>query len=344
MALASIPNNFLVQTANVQNLVTWDLVQGATSYQVQRSLDNITYTNYALVAINSYLDTSVSPGIAYYYQVASVNGSGTGAFTVPQSVIPTVSGDMSLAAIRLAAQQRADRINSNFVTTQEWNSYINQALYELYDILVTIYEDYFVAEPVFFTVNGSTANYPIPDGVTVFQDSSNNNVVAPAQYKLLGIDLAVNTASNAYVTLNKFNFISRNTFVYPNTASTIYGVFNLRYREMGNKIQFIPTPSANQTIRIWYIPRLKSLLADTDVTNLGISGWLEYTIVRAAKYALDKEESDTSKLDAELVFLKTRIEEAASNRDAGRPDTISDVRQSYDGWGNGTGDPFRGGF
>jgi hypothetical protein len=162
--------------------------------------------------------------------------------------------------------------------------------------------------------------------------------VAPPFYKLIGVDLALQNASNGFVTINKFNFIDRNRFVYPNTASTIYGVFNLRYRLMGGNIEFIPTPSGNQQIRLWYVPRLKQLLQDGDITTTGISGWLQYVIVRAAKYALDKEESDTSKLDAELAFLKGRIEESANNRDAGQPDTISDVRNNGfgGGWSNGS--------
>ncbi len=103
---------------------------------------------------------------------------------------------------------------------------------------------------------------------------------------------------------------------------------------MGSNIEFIPTPSGNQTIRLWYIPRMVELLKDTDTTTSGISGWIEYVIVRAAKYALDKEESDSSRLTEELMFLKQRIEESAPSRDAGLPDTISDSR-SNTGWGRG---------
>ncbi len=87
---------------------------------------------------------------------------------------------------------------------------------------------------------------------------------------------------------------------------------------------------------MWYSPKLPALLKDSDVTTLGYSGWLRYPIVRAAKYALDKEEgSDTSKLDAEIAFLKLRIEEASQNRDAGIPDTISNTRQDPLYGGNG---------
>ncbi len=137
----------------------------------------------------------------------------------------------------------------------------------------------------------------------------------------------------------KFNFIDRNKYVYPNSTSTIYGVYNMAYRMMGNNLNIIPTPAGNQQVRLWYAPKLPALLADSDLSTIGYSGWLRYPIVRAAKYALDKEESDTSKLDAELGFLKLRIEQAASNRDIGIPDTISNTRQDpiYGGGGFGGG-------
>lgn len=344
MATPGMVQNLLTQTGNGSNLVSWDLSAGATSYLVQRSLDNVTFTLLTTVTgsplYTYYQDDSVTPGTQYWYKVAANNTDGTSPYTTSQSIITASHGETSLAAIRLASQQTADRVNSNFVTKPEWNSFINLAQYELYDLLVDTYEDMYLAEPVQFITNGNTYNYPLPDGSTTFMSGYNTatTFVAPAFYKLMGVDLALQTASNAYVTINKFNFIDRNRFVYPNTASTIYGVFNLQYRVMGNNIQFIPTPSSNQYIRLWYIPRLTELLKDTDLTTTSVSGWIRYVIVRAAKYALDKEESDTSKLDAELLFLKQRIEEAASNRDAGQPDTISNTRgNNGGGWGNGAG-------
>ena len=345
-----IPQNFNVQTANGTNLVSWALTTGATSYIVSRSLDNVTYSAIATISgspLNtSYLDTSVTLGTQYWYTVAAANTSGTGLSTTAQSVVPTTSGEMCLSQIRLQAMQRADRVNSNFLTMPEWNSNINKAMFELYDLLVTTYEDYFIASPIQFAADGVTYLYPLPNGVNTFEDANNPSVIVtpPPFYKLMGVDLALNNATNAYVTINRFNFIDRNRFVYPNTASTIYGVFNLQYRVMGSNIEFIPTPTAGQSIRLWYIPRLTELLQDTDTTQMGISGWIEYVIVRAAKYALDKEESDSSKLTEELVFLKQRIEESAANRDAGQPDKVSSTRNNNgSGWGNGFGGGWNGG-
>lgn len=337
MPLAATPVNFYVTTANQQVFLQWDLQAGATGYSVNRSTDGgLTYTVVASPLTNSYLDTSVTIGNQYLYQVASTNISGTSPYTPPQQAVPTVTGEMCLSQIRLAAQQRADRVNSNFVTLPEWNSYINQAMFELYDLLVTSYNDYFMAPYASFTMNGSSVSHPLPDGTTAFIDSNGNSFVPQPFYKMLGVDLALNTANNAYVSVPKFVWADRNKFVYPNTASTIYGVFNLRYRVMGSNIEFIPTPSGNQTIRLSYIPRLRQLLQETDTTTDGISGWIEYVIVRAAIYALAKEESDTSDLKEQLLFVKQRIEESAANRDAGQPDTISDIR-SVNGFGQGFG-------
>lgn len=347
MAIPSTPQSFYVQTQNQEVLVSWAISAGATSYSVQRSLDNVTFSALATISgtplATSYLDTTPLLGVQYFYRVAAVNTDGTSPYTAAQGAIPAPAGEFSLGALRLQAQQRADRINSNFVTLPEWNQYINQASYELYDLLITVYEDYYVASPIQWVCDGTTFLYPLPNGSNTFLNAldTTQTVTPPALYKLLGVDLALTTATNAYVTINKFNFIDRNRFVYPNTASTIYGVFNLQYRMMGNNIEFIPTPSGGQSIRLWYIPRLRALLKDTDISTLGHSGWMEYVIVRAAKYALDKEESDTTKLDQQILFLKSRIEESAANRDAGQPDRISDTRSGNGGmfgsggWGSG---------
>ncbi len=336
MAIPATPLNFYVQTGNMQNLASWNIVAGATSYTVQRSTDGVNFTTVANPTTTSYLDTAVLLGVQYWYQVASTNGSGTGNYTTPASVVPTTQGEMSLGAIRLAAQQRADRVNSNFVTLPEWNQYINQSLFELYDLLITVYEDYFKAPNAQFVSNGNNYIYPLPNGLLTFQNANLQPFVAPPFYKLLGIDLGLNNANNAWVTVNKYNEIDRNQFTYPNTASTIYGVFNLRYRLLGNNIEFIPTPSAGQPLRIQYIPRMPMLLQDTDITITGVSGWIEYVIVDAAIKALQKEESDVSVLMAQKQALLLRIQDSAMNRDAGQADTISDIRQNgY--WGSGQG-------
>jgi hypothetical protein len=319
MAIPSTPTGFIVQQGNSQVWLTWDAMSGATSYQVSRSSDGSSYSVISSPSVPQYLDTSGTANTQYWYKVASTNSSGTSSYTNPQSIVPVASGKMTLGQVRLQAQQRADMVSSQFVGMAEWNVYIRQAAFELYDLLTSVFEDYYVTAPVSFTTDGSTQQYDL-------------TTVAPNFYKLVGVDCSIGPNDNAKVTLKKFDFISRNQYVFPNITSTFLGVFNLRYRLVGSTLMFIPTPSGGQGITLWYIPRMTEPLKDTDVLD-GVNGWEEYVIVRAAKYAMDKEESDSSKLDAELVFLKGRIEEMAANRDAGQPDTISDLRSWSGQWG-----------
>lgn len=341
------PQNLTAEQADGNILLQWTGSLGATSYQIQRSLDGVNFTNLATSLINQYVDQYPGVGIKYYYQVAGVSGAGTGVYSSIVSMVAAPPGEMSLGELRLRSQQTADRVGSQFVGNSEWNAFIRLAMYELYDLLITSYEDYNIADPVFINTNGQTFQYLLPNGINYLGGVLGGTSGLPAQrlYKISGIDLGVNTSNNAWVTIRRFDWVDRNNYVYPNSTSTIYGVYNMRYRPMGNetfteKLMFIPIPAGNQQVRVWYAPVLKSLLADTDLTTIGYSGWLRYVIARCAKYALDKEEdTDTSKLDAELLFLKTRIEQSASNRDQGMADTISNTRRDGiyggTGWGDG---------
>jgi len=353
------PQQTFLQQGNKQVLLSWNIVPGATiSYRVYRNTTGIIPTGgisdpslIATVTDNKYLDTSVTQNIQYWYWVSTVQtvtlptpGTYESGLTspTPASIIPVIAGYMSLQQLRTLAQQKSDRVNSNFVTLPEWNSFINLAADELYDLITTVYEDYQVEGPVFFTTNGSQQSYPLPDGITVFQDKQGNNIVPPPLYKLAGVDLGLNNAPNGFVTIQKYNLIDRNRYVFPNTASTIYGVFGMQYRVIGNTIRFIPTPSSLQPIGLWYVPRRRQLVLETDTTD-GYNGWTNYIIARAAKYALDKEESDSSKLDAEIIYLKQRIEESAPNRDEGQADTVSDGRMAS-GFGPDGGGGWQGPF
>lgn len=330
MAAPATPRNLYVQQGNGQVFLSWDICTGATSYTVQRSTDNVTFSSLGSAVVNNYLDTTCTIGTQYFYKVYSTNSDGDSSATSSQSAIPAYTGIEPLGALRLQAQQRADRVNSNFVTLPEWNNYINQSYFELYDLLVSLYEDYYYQTYVFQT-DGTSSEYALPNGVLT--DATTGAVARPF-YKLLGVDLGLANNNNAKVSVHKFDLIERNRYVYPNITSTFMGVFNLRYRIMGSNIKFIPTPSAGQYITLWYVPRLTRLLKDIDMCD-GVSGWTEYIIIDAAIKALQKEESDVSVLMAQKQALIDRIQSTAMNRDAGQPDTISPTRNRTGGGGYG---------
>jgi len=233
---------------------------------------------------------------------------------------------MTLSELMVATRQRADMLPTGytpslsstdyFVSDPELISYINQSYFELYDLLITLYEDYYIQAPLIFQTNGTDSQYPLPNDF----------------YKLMGVDLGLASTTNAWVTIKKFDFIARNRYVYPQLTSTYLGVFNLRYRLVGNNLMFIPTPSAGQYVRMWYIPTLTTLSALSSTVQ-GISGWTEYVICDAAIKCGQKEETDVSVLMAQKMALIKRIEASGMNRDAGQPDTISDIRSFSERWG-----------
>lgn len=351
MAIPSVPQNAVIQTGNAQIFLTWDQVVGATSYTIQRSTTGIygSFTTLNTSSVNTYLDLAVTAGINYWYQIGSTNSSGTSSYQtmgtngLELSITPCLPGQINLGYLRYQSKLKADKLNSEFLTKDEWDFNINQSTFELYDILVTKFgDDYFLATPYVFSTTGAPS-YPLPDGSSTYINSLNQT--APAVYKLLGVDCGVAVGNNAWVTLPRFNWIDRNKFVYPQLQANALGVFNLSYRQMGNNLEFIPRPAGGQYIQVWYVPQMTQLLQDTDMLAFSISGWSELVIVDAAIKALMKEESfeQAAALQTRKQFLLERIETTSANRDVGQPNSVSDTRSNtgfFDGngfGGNGSG-------
>ena len=231
------------------------------------------------------------------------------------------NGVVTLEDIRTQLRNRIDRKNSNFFTNTELNIYISDSYKELYDILIQKFgDDYYVAAPYAFTTTSSEF-YDLPADF----------------YKLVGVDASYNGgAGNGWVTLRQFMFQERNSYTLPNYQA-FYGITNLRYRLYDNKLWFTPIPVAGQLLRLFYFPRPADLTDDADTVD-GISGWEEYIICDAAIKCMVKEESDPQAFAAQKQAMLTRIESAAENRNAGQPQTVSDVNQSfwpYGPWGPG---------
>ena len=156
---------------------------------------------------------------------------------------------MTLPELRLATRQRADMVSSQFVSDQEFNSYINASYFELYDLLVQKYgNDYYMKE-YSFQLQGNVTRYDLPEDF----------------FKLLGVDLSISDGPDGYVSLRPFTLAERNRYSTANVQTGI-GVTNLRYRLSGNKLWFTPSPNMGQTIRIWYVPRLKALFDPVTIT------------------------------------------------------------------------------
>jgi len=97
--------------------------------------------------------------------------------------------------------------NSNFIQNPEWTDLINASAKELYDILVTVYEDYYQT---------SASSTPITDTIPL-----------PAGfYKLLGVDQYLSGSTGQTLSLKPYSFPERNSYIpYASTTTT----FNLYF-------------------------------------------------------------------------------------------------------------------
>lgn len=343
MAIPGIPQGLYVTTGNGTNCLNWQLVPGATTYSIQRSVDGVNFTTIATPAVNWYLDSTAVIGIQYWYQVASVNVSGTSSYYgvgtngLPLTITACAPGQINLGYLRYMSKLRADKLKSQFLTDDEWNFNINQSAKKLYDLLTIKFgEKYFLAPPVQipssqFTTSQGLASVPLPNG-TLY-----NN--APALFKLAGVDVSGNAGNGQWFTLPKFNWIDRNRYSTLQLSGTVQSIRGLAYCEFGNNLYLIPTPQSAQFIQMWYVPLNTEMVLDTDMMPFSISGWSEIVMVDAAVKALVKEESfeQAQALVGERSGLIERIQETAANRDVGQPNTVSNTRAS-------SGDPNFGTF
>ena len=107
---------------------------------------------------------------------------------------------VTLLEMRDEAKQRADMVNSNFVTDAEWTTYINASAAWLYDLLVSAYgSDYFVSEQDLTTV----AN-------TDFYLFSAFDTPVTDFYKMVGVSLVI--TSDEEIPLRTFMFRNRDRY------------------------------------------------------------------------------------------------------------------------------------
>lgn len=346
MAVPSVPQNVVLQTGNGKNLVIWDLVSGATSYKVQRSIDGVNFSALSSPATNSYVDSTVSVGISYFYQVAATNGSGDSAYqaSYPGSIVPCLPGQINLGYLRYMSQLRADKLNSDYLTTDEWNFNINQSIGELGDTLTTKSgEDYFLAPPLIIPLTGIDY-YPLPDG----SNYPIGGVNSPAIFKLTGVDGniggGISSPNAGWVPLSRSNWSDRDRYTtFPGQAGALNNIYQMSYRVMGQNIWIFPA-NQNMTIRMLYIPIFPQLLQDVDMLPFSFTGWSEYIINDAAMKGMIKEESleKWNALDQANARIRERIETTAANRDVGQPNSVSNVRATmgdpgFSNWGGGFG-------
>jgi len=216
----------------------------------------------------------------------------------------------TLLDLKTRARQRADMVDSEFISDAELTSIINQGAMELYDLIVNAYEDYFTVSQTYTIANGT------------------NTLTLPATfYKLRALDFSVN---GVWVACRQFNFNDRNRTQHDTNWFTGYGPLR-SYRVMKDSLILQPTQSAGGDYQLWYIPSFTALASNSDVLPASMSkfGWDEYIVLFAVSRMLSKEESSTTDVDNDKAQLSDRIIKMASDRQVDQSDTIQDVQRLW---------------
>jgi len=221
---------------------------------------------------------------------------------------------LTLANLITTVRRRADMVGSAFVSDSEIVDYINVAMAEIHDILVTKFEDYYVSSQQ-YTLPGSGS------GLTA------GLFALPATfYKALGVDF---DAGGITYRLKPYSFQERAAYNSPAVVSSM--VSNTMYHIQGESIKFIPAPAVSGTATLWYVPEPVYFSAgSTGATIESVAaqvakGYEEYVIIDAAIKCLQKEESDVQVLLVQKQQQLERIQQAAGKRDAGESSAITDV-------------------
>lgn len=215
------------------------------------------------------------------------------------------------------SRQRADQVNSGFVTDSELISWINVYKREYEDLLVRTFGADYSATSTTFSATAGTENYNL------------STITGGTFYKLQGLDIADSSSPTGWRDLKAFNFRERNRIIVTGTVLPIQNNGDIRYRVWGANVMLRPIPAGTYTLKLWWTPQTVSMSLTTDSFD-DVNGWSEVIVLDAAIAMKDKEESDTSVLQADRQRMVQRITEMAPNRDAGAPMTIADVQNGQD--------------
>lgn len=237
-----------------------------------------------------------------------------------------MSRSRTLTQLSLEVRQRADMVNSSFVTDAEVTRVINQSWARMYDMLLAAGEDYYLKYVDVSTPLGGYYDLP--------SYTASTGGAASDVYQIRGVD--ANYSGNITVNVPRFNWEERNLYLAAPALTPYYPIVAYRFVQNPNtgadSIQIIPNVSTGVTnLRVWYYPNPKELVDPTDTID-GRSGWEEWVVVDAAIKLLTKEESDTSQLERENARIWQQIALAAQNRDSGQSKRVTDVSYNTGMW------------
>lgn len=217
---------------------------------------------------------------------------------------------LTLLEIRDLVKDQADMEHSTFINDTTLNYWINAELFELYDLLVSVFPEQFLS--VKATTLASGDDYIVlPDDfhtmLKVFSTDSSGNKTVIRRFMLDEIDQTCD--------------VDWNTAIAGEMA---------RYRILGNRVYFVPRAGADESVELWYVPRPARLFSDNQRVDINVPvGWEDFVISGCVARCLLKEESDATPFLMRKEAMRKHILEMAADRDVGGSERVADVYHRF---------------
>jgi hypothetical protein len=203
----------------------------------------------------------------------------------------------TLLQLRTRIRQRTDTVGSAFVTDAELTGLINTAYKELYGLLVRA-SLHHAEETEVITATGADS-YELPED-------------------FLGLIGVYRTVGEEKVPLERFP-----TKFRPGTRTGDACM----YRISASELILYPKPDSGDYDLV-YIPVPGDMASDGDTMD-GMLGWEEFVVLDAAISVLEKEESDTTKLEFKRQRILARIADEAQIAEFTETPRILNVREDW---------------
>lgn len=237
-----------------------------------------------------------------------------------------MSAPVSLGSMIASVQRRANIENqTGFITLPELREYLNEALAELWDLLIAARGQEHMRKTQQITTVAGQSSYPL----------------AADFYELLSLD--VQLAPGSRLDARSYSESERNMFQnYPTWPGWLLG-FPVFYRIQGSPqhaganviekaINFIPFPQSSLfPVLVNYYPTFPPFATDGTQDSFvynGVNGWEAFAIWSAVATCKGKLKEDASLAAAKVGELRARIKALASDNDAGSAERIKEVSDS----------------